>query len=238
MTDEKKPADPRPVTEDKNPSVHRITRRRFTKAGAVAPVIMTLASRPVWGTACTQSALGSMTHTSHHPEEDPANCVLGCDTTYWTTNPGAWSALTGHQASDEFLSTFGITEFSDNICPAINKKAFKDGLKDASLLTVLSNGLSPNSARQRAVANAARAAVLGLLNSRAVEGLKRGAAPDISSGWNPYPSPQNVIADFLGAYRAFCGSDGKATAQAALNAWAADMDNRLAGAVCPFARYT
>jgi hypothetical protein len=175
-----------------------------------------------------------MTHTSHHPEEDPANCVLGCDTTYWTTNPTAWFALTGHKASDGFLSTFEISEFGD-ICAAIAADPFENRLKRASLLTVLSGGLSPNSPRQTAVANAARAAVLGLLNSSAVEGLKRGADPAISSGWNPYPSPQNVIADFQSAYSAFCGSGGGNTAQAALNLWAARMDTRLAGAVCPFA---
>jgi hypothetical protein len=55
MTDEKKPADPKPVTEDKAASDHKITRRRFTKAGAIAPVVMTLGSRPVWGETCSFS---------------------------------------------------------------------------------------------------------------------------------------------------------------------------------------
>jgi hypothetical protein len=51
MTDEKKPADPKPITEDKAASAHKITRRRFTQAGAVAPVVMTLTGRPVWGSS-------------------------------------------------------------------------------------------------------------------------------------------------------------------------------------------
>jgi hypothetical protein len=49
MTDEKKPADPKPDAEDKAASDHKITRRRFTKAGLAAPVIMTLAPRAVFG---------------------------------------------------------------------------------------------------------------------------------------------------------------------------------------------
>jgi hypothetical protein len=55
MIDGKKPAEPKTVAGGTATSVPKITRRRFTKAGAVAPVIMTLASRPVWGQACSFS---------------------------------------------------------------------------------------------------------------------------------------------------------------------------------------
>jgi hypothetical protein len=49
MTDETKPSDPKPAAEDTTSAARKITRRRFTKAGAVAPIIMTLAPRAVFG---------------------------------------------------------------------------------------------------------------------------------------------------------------------------------------------
>jgi hypothetical protein len=55
MTDGKKPAEPKTVGGGTATPVMNITRRRFTKAGAVAPMLMTLASRPVWGQACSFS---------------------------------------------------------------------------------------------------------------------------------------------------------------------------------------
>jgi hypothetical protein len=77
MTDEKKPADPRPVTEDKNPSVHRITRRRFTKAGAIAPVVMTLGSRPVWGQGCETFSGALSGDLSNHQAAGKHDCIDG-----------------------------------------------------------------------------------------------------------------------------------------------------------------
>jgi hypothetical protein len=53
MSDEKNPT--QPTERSSRIATPRITRRRFTKAGAVAPVVMTLASRPVWGQTCSFS---------------------------------------------------------------------------------------------------------------------------------------------------------------------------------------
>jgi hypothetical protein len=91
MTDEKKPTDPKPVTEDKAASAHKITRRRFTKAGAVAPVIMTLGARPVWGqTACVASVSGEQSGNASpgHVYRSPG--TSGFSALWWKQHPGDW----------------------------------------------------------------------------------------------------------------------------------------------------
>jgi hypothetical protein len=107
MTDEKKPSDPKPVTEDKAASDHKITRRRFTKAGAVAPVIMTLGSRPVWGQTCSFSgALSGNDYATAKPIAGIAHPPA-----WWLTDAGqtAWPIKPGNPNSDKVLDSVGPT---------------------------------------------------------------------------------------------------------------------------------
>lgn len=60
MTDEKRSAEPRGGVSNGLTAGPKITRRRFAKAGAIAPVIMTLGSRPVWGQGETCSFSGQL----------------------------------------------------------------------------------------------------------------------------------------------------------------------------------
>lgn len=61
----------------------RLTRRRFTRAGLAAPVILTLANRPAFGAICTVSGF-----TSYSPNNPSGvrHVVSGCG----GYSPGAW----------------------------------------------------------------------------------------------------------------------------------------------------
>ena len=62
------------------------TRRKLTKAGLVAPVIMTLASTPVWGANCTMS--GQMSGNLSNPADDCGG--QGCTPGFWCNSEGSW----------------------------------------------------------------------------------------------------------------------------------------------------
>jgi hypothetical protein len=66
----------------------RTSRRRFGKAGLAAPVIMTLASRPVWavGRQCTVSALASANPSK---PVDESTCQA-CSPSYWHQSNACW----------------------------------------------------------------------------------------------------------------------------------------------------
>jgi hypothetical protein len=98
MTDEKKPADPTPVTDDKAASAHKITRRRFTKAGAIAPVVMTLGSRPVWG-ACATSISGQQSGNDYLMYEAPGSA--GYPPSWWVVSLKIWPAEYAQQKATE-----------------------------------------------------------------------------------------------------------------------------------------
>jgi len=71
-------------------SAPRTSRRRFGKAGLAAPVIMTLASRPVWATGkqCTVSALASANPSQPVDETTCQACSPG----YWHHSNACWPA--------------------------------------------------------------------------------------------------------------------------------------------------
>lgn len=84
------------VTRDAEPSIIEAplpapvntSRRRFGKAGLAAPVIMTLASRPVWATGrqCTVSALASANPSR---PVDTSTC-RACSPGYWHHSRACW----------------------------------------------------------------------------------------------------------------------------------------------------
>jgi hypothetical protein len=126
MTDANKPADPKPTADDTTGVAHKITRRRFTKAGAIAPVVMTLGSRPVWGQTCSFSgALSGNDYTTAKPLAG-----IGHTPMYWLSDEGQqnWpidGEPNSHQVLDHVDSTYTcVRSFFD-----ANDK-FKDVLKD------------------------------------------------------------------------------------------------------------
>jgi hypothetical protein len=65
-------------------------RRRFIKrAAGSAPLVMTLANRPVWGTGteCALSGILSNNVSDHHHDDCEG---LGCTPGFWKENPKAW----------------------------------------------------------------------------------------------------------------------------------------------------
>lgn len=63
-------------------------RRRFTRAGMVAPALLTLTSRPVWGWQCTMSAMLSGNASG---QMDITQCE-GCTPGYWGQHGFLWPA--------------------------------------------------------------------------------------------------------------------------------------------------
>jgi hypothetical protein len=84
-------------------SALRTSRRRFGKAGLAAPVIMTLASRPVWATGrqCTVSALASANPSRPVDESTCQACSPG----YWHHTNSCWPA--GWDRGTPFYAQFG-----------------------------------------------------------------------------------------------------------------------------------
>lgn len=111
----------------KNTSDNKIVdnnRRKFSKAGVAAPIIMTLASRPVFGVPCLSNMM-----SGNLSDPDRGGCVLGykpkiwrkeSSATEWTNlgleygdisdtcslvNPDRWQCFTGHDPATGKVDT-------------------------------------------------------------------------------------------------------------------------------------
>jgi len=62
------------------------SRRKFTQASFAAPIVMSLASQPVWGAECTLSGFMSGNVSGHVHE-----CGRGCTPGFWKNNYEAWA---------------------------------------------------------------------------------------------------------------------------------------------------
>ncbi len=73
--------------ETQAPKNKGLSRRRFTQASMIAPVMMSIASRPVLGQGnqCTTSGLES----GNHSGVDEVTCE-GCSPGYWMNHPQSW----------------------------------------------------------------------------------------------------------------------------------------------------
>jgi hypothetical protein len=94
MTDEKKSAVPE-ATEGVTGSANaKLTRRRFTKAGATVPFVMTLAGRPVWGAECLTASAGASGDASSARAAGGglAEGTQGRSVDYWLSHPSDWLA--------------------------------------------------------------------------------------------------------------------------------------------------
>ena len=155
------------ITEDKQLKEDQLvseSRRRLAKAALMAsPVIMSVASRPVWATnsmrRCTASVLASANHSI---TTDWTTC-LTCSPGYWKMNGGSgpcWSS-TGMNPGDNFGSTFGITysipHHSDS-----SKTSAEDKALAKSLMSALTYG------GNNKFIKFARAATASYLNARAL----------------------------------------------------------------------
>jgi len=67
-----------------------ISRRRFGKAGLAAPVMMTLASRPVWGTSQLCSLSGDIFSGNISDHDHTCSEGFGCTPGFWRNNTDAW----------------------------------------------------------------------------------------------------------------------------------------------------
>ena len=85
VADAPSPATPAPVNS---------SRRRFGKAGLAAPVIMTLASRPVWGSGTGKCSLSGDIMSGNVSRHDDYDCTTGygCTPGFWKNNTAAWPA--------------------------------------------------------------------------------------------------------------------------------------------------
>ena len=99
-------------------AVDGVRRRRLLKGGlAVAPILMTLASRPALGQACaTPSAFGSVTHASH-PHTNHIACS-GRQPEYWANNTTEWPSGYLAVAASGNEATLFHTPFPGNQFPA------------------------------------------------------------------------------------------------------------------------
>lgn len=73
------------------PTGTSLTRRRFGKAGLAAPVMLSLASRPVWGTSQLCSLSGDI-FSGNISNHDHRDCTegFGCTPGFWKNNTDAW----------------------------------------------------------------------------------------------------------------------------------------------------
>lgn len=84
-------------------------RRRFIKSAIVmAPIILTVASRPVWARNCTLSGQLS----GNLSDEGPPCGGEGCTADFWEANPDKWHYA--YCRSKSFNEAFGVNAFRDD----------------------------------------------------------------------------------------------------------------------------
>lgn len=208
MTDEKKPAEQMAVTDDKAAFAHRITRRRFTKAGAVAPIVMTLGSRSVWGQTCSPSALDSFSHNSHAPCQEPPNRV-SAPASDWLNAAlrQGWPSSKDFPGFDALPSDLGSTHFPERNVPKAAKEDVRT-LLGQNLRTWL-RGVTQVNSTLSALAQQAAAARLNALFAKALA-TKIGTTQDL------FPMRQEEVVDAFwnaiqGDYSKSHGSAGRSS---------------------------
>lgn len=100
------------------------SRRSFAKAGMAAPVIMTMASRPVFGAQCLSDMLS--TTQSHAPT---SNCWGGLSPGFWR-NPGGTVNATGQTTKDAWnVAVYGSASHTPEAYGTLKTSCFKqDGV--------------------------------------------------------------------------------------------------------------
>lgn len=92
------------------------SRRRFGKAGLAAPVMMTLASRPVWGTTaggCSLSGDILSGNVSNNQARNDCTTGYGCTPGFWKNNTAAWGPTTYSPGQCDNYDDEGMCEMWD-----------------------------------------------------------------------------------------------------------------------------
>ena len=152
MKDVHEPRNPPPETGDTDAAPARpggvsASRRRFTRAGLSASVMMTLASRPALANHCSVSG-----HMSGNLSRPHAAVCYGLTPGYWKTHPEDWNAAgyepgmcnpitrTNGECKDWWFVTFGELQAAQGSIPPGQYSAYKtwanwvDGVTPASAL--------------------------------------------------------------------------------------------------------
>lgn len=89
----------------------RTSRRRFGKAGLAAPVIMTLASRSVWGTTGGCSLSGDIMSGNVSNRHDDYECTTGygCTPGFWKNNTAPWEGTIASPGDCKEYNDDGVT---------------------------------------------------------------------------------------------------------------------------------
>jgi hypothetical protein len=108
------------VTEDQNVST---SRRKFTKAALMAsPVLMTVASKPVWANPMRKCSVSVLMSANHSVDTDWSGCRT-CSPGYWHHQNACWnSAGMQHDRNTTFATRFSIdpTGFEVDEVTALN----------------------------------------------------------------------------------------------------------------------
>ncbi len=202
------PQEPNTPEEGKSPEVRPQVdeqRRRLTKGGLAAPIVMgTLLSRPVLGAAPHNCTISGQLSGNASPRGTPVNCkTLGRSPEYWKTHqtwpaPFAWGApapgeCPGQNTTGTLFNGFTINGATLEIAFKCKDGAVLDPMASnfntvtsaATMLQVLNTGGGLN---DTTIAALGRATVASLLNSVFY-------APN-------YPlTPEKVIAMFNAVYK-------------------------------------
>lgn len=186
------------------------TRRRLTKLGLGAPVLMTLASRPVLAGQCLSNMLSGNTSPGHVH----GHCSKG-----WS--PGGWGQPTGGIGGHTTIGAwtvagFSYGEFKPAACPDVNNpketkfQCYANGSTLASVPADLNKDFLPSTMELRTVVAdetstaLTRHLVTAYLNASLSENdpnfqyiLTKQQVVDLATGALPLPSPYFSLKTFL-----------------------------------------
>ena len=121
MDDDKAQKDVVTEPEKQAAGPRKVSRRRFTGVGVGSPLLLSLASRPVWARNCSESGVlsGNLSEAN-----DPACGGEGCSPGYWKNHTSRWHHNYPPHAS--FNAVFGVDAFPNStlldVIRAQNKK--------------------------------------------------------------------------------------------------------------------
>jgi hypothetical protein len=217
MSDDKKPDQPTSASGSGRTTGPKITRRRFAKAGALAPVIMTLGGRPVWGQTCSPSALDSFSHASHAACEAPRLVSSSASEWFTAASRGSWPTATDFPGFHAAPSDLCSSHFGVRFAP---KRARKDveSLLGQNLSKLLLGATGVNGKLSR-LAQQAAAARLNALFAEALA-IRIGATQDL------FPlRPDAVVAEFWNALQEDCTGLGRGLKAKVKNSKDKDQDD-------------
>ena len=192
-----------------------LSKRKLGRLGLIAaPVLLTVAGRPAWGSSCSPSAVLSHTHASHHP--DATKCSFGCSPGYWMQSKHNWTSITSYYKEQNFCQVFGISDCSKHPYNGMTLIQAMNTIQD------IASGIDNN---------------LKIATLHAIAGVLNASAHQADGGYLGYSS-LDIIAAYNLAYNAFASLLPDPTALIALKNF---LDQYPAGTtedvVCMFNAY-